>query len=119
MKDDAKKIQGLDAAALTEQLKTGAEQMFRIRFQLSMGQAEGIKKYRILRKDRARIMTEQQKRTASNADAPGVKTNTVAAVKKTAKAPVKAAAKKAPAVKNAPAAKKTATKKPAVKKSTK
>ena len=33
------------------------EQMFRLRFQLSMGQADGIKKYRALKKDLARLLT--------------------------------------------------------------
>ena len=33
------------------------EQLFRLRFQLSMGQAAGIKKYRALKKDLARLLT--------------------------------------------------------------
>lgn len=33
------------------------EQLFRLRFQLSMGQADGIKKYRALKKDLARLLT--------------------------------------------------------------
>ena len=33
------------------------EQLFRLRFQLSMGQADGIKKYRALKKDSARLLT--------------------------------------------------------------
>jgi large subunit ribosomal protein L29 len=33
------------------------EQLFRLRFQLSMGQAGGIKKYRALKKDLARLLT--------------------------------------------------------------
>jgi large subunit ribosomal protein L29 len=31
--------------------------MFRLRFQIGMGQAEGLKKYRNLKKDRARLLT--------------------------------------------------------------
>jgi large subunit ribosomal protein L29 len=34
-----------------------AEQSFRIRFQISMGQSEGVKKMRENRKDRARLLT--------------------------------------------------------------
>ena len=34
-----------------------AEQNFRLRFQMSMGQADGLKKVRNIRKDRARILT--------------------------------------------------------------
>ena len=33
------------------------EQHFRLRFQLSMGQVDGIKKYRALKKDLARLLT--------------------------------------------------------------
>jgi len=33
------------------------EQMFRLRFQMSMGQMDGLKKVRAMRKDRARIQT--------------------------------------------------------------
>ncbi len=33
------------------------EQMFKLRFQISMGQAEGIRKFRATRKDLARILT--------------------------------------------------------------
>lgn len=53
----AEQIRGLDAAELKKQLAEGEENMFRLRFQMSMGQMEGIKKLRELKKDRARIMT--------------------------------------------------------------
>ncbi len=33
------------------------ETMFKLRFQISMGQAEGVRKYRATRKDLARILT--------------------------------------------------------------
>jgi large subunit ribosomal protein L29 len=33
------------------------EQLFRLRFQLQMGQTDGLKKYRALKKDLARILT--------------------------------------------------------------
>ena len=32
------------------------EQLFRLRFQMSMGQFEGLKNYRVMRKDRARVL---------------------------------------------------------------
>ncbi|WP_031497880.1 50S ribosomal protein L29 [Bryobacter aggregatus] len=54
---NAETIRGLDAAEIKKQLSEGDETMFRLRFQLSMGQMEGIKKLRELKKDRARIMT--------------------------------------------------------------
>jgi len=76
----AQKINAMDPGERANQLHSGAESMFRLRFQMSMGQSDGVKKYRLLRKERARIMTIQKER----GDAP------VAAVK----APVKPAAKK-------------------------
>jgi large subunit ribosomal protein L29 len=51
------KIRELDSTELTKQTNEAREQMFRLRFQLSMGQADGVKKLRILRKDRARMLT--------------------------------------------------------------
>jgi large subunit ribosomal protein L29 len=33
------------------------DQLFHLRFQMGMGQMDGLKKYRTLRKDRARILT--------------------------------------------------------------
>ena len=38
------------------------EQLFRLRFQLGMQQTEGLKRYRILRKDRARLLTVMQEK---------------------------------------------------------
>jgi large subunit ribosomal protein L29 len=46
----------LDTAELNNQLKEASEQMFRLRFQINMGQTDGLKKLRTLRKDRARIL---------------------------------------------------------------
>lgn len=53
----AEKIRGLEANELEKQAKADEEQMFQLRFRMSMGQADGLKKYRELRKDRARILT--------------------------------------------------------------
>jgi large subunit ribosomal protein L29 len=70
MKANAEKFRALDAAELDKQLREGAEQMFRLRFQMSMGQMDGVKKVRILRKERARILTVlKQKGTAPSAAA--------------------------------------------------
>jgi large subunit ribosomal protein L29 len=62
MKENADKARALDGAELAKQLKDTAEQMFRLRFQLSMGQADGIKKLRSLRKERARMLTVLRER---------------------------------------------------------
>ena len=57
MKENADKARALDTAEINKQLHDGAEQMFRLRFQMSMGQMEGLKKARAMKKDRARIYT--------------------------------------------------------------
>jgi large subunit ribosomal protein L29 len=46
----------------TEEVKA-AEQLFRIRFQAKLGQNEGVKKLRELRKDIARIKTVSKERS--------------------------------------------------------
>ena len=53
----AEKMRGMDAAELQRNAADAQEQLFRLRFQMGMGQAEGLKKYRNLRKDRARMLT--------------------------------------------------------------
>jgi len=53
----ADKVRELDAAEIAKQMSDAKEQSFRIRFQMSMGQAEGINKLRSNRKDRARMLT--------------------------------------------------------------
>jgi large subunit ribosomal protein L29 len=108
MKVNADKARGLDAAEITKQLKDASEQMFRLRFQLSMGQADGLTKLRNLRKERARMLTIQRERELGQAETPAAKP--VKATKAAAKAPVKKAV-----VKKA-AAPKAAAKKPAAKK---
>ena len=53
----AEKMRGMDAAELQRNALDAQEQLFRLRFQMGMGQTEGLKKYRNLRKDRARMLT--------------------------------------------------------------
>lgn len=66
----ADKIRELDAAEMRNQMKEAEEQMFRLKFQLSMGQADGLKKYRALRKDRARMLTILRQRELNPAENP-------------------------------------------------
>jgi large subunit ribosomal protein L29 len=106
MKENADKARGLDAAEIAKQLRDASEQMFRLRFQLSMGQADGLTKLRKLRRERARMLTIQRERELGQSAAPVAKT--VAAKK----APVKKVAVKK-------AAPKAAVKKPAAKKASK
>jgi large subunit ribosomal protein L29 len=53
----AQKVRDLDVQEVKQQLKEMDEQMFRLHFQMSMGQMEGLKKVRQMKKDRARIYT--------------------------------------------------------------
>ncbi len=55
MKKD--KLAGIDPSEMEVKLKEIEEQTFRIRFQMSMGQADGLRKLREMRKDKARLMT--------------------------------------------------------------
>ena len=53
----AHKVRDLDEQELKQQLKEMDEQMFRLHFQMSMGQMDGLKKVRQMRLDRARMYT--------------------------------------------------------------
>jgi large subunit ribosomal protein L29 len=66
----AEKVRELDNDELQRQSKDIREQMFRLRFQMEMGQTEGLKKLRALRKDRARILTTLRDRELHPETAP-------------------------------------------------
>jgi large subunit ribosomal protein L29 len=55
--DRAKKMRDLSVDELKNQDADMTEQMFKLRFQMAMGQTESLKKMRELRKDRARLLT--------------------------------------------------------------
>ena len=55
--DRAKKMRDMSVDELTNQGADMTEQMFKLRFQMAMGQTESLKKIRELRKDRARLLT--------------------------------------------------------------
>ena len=56
------KIRSLSDEELAHHEKTSAEQLFRLRFQVSMGQNDGVKKLRQLRKEIAQIKTVARER---------------------------------------------------------
>jgi large subunit ribosomal protein L29 len=56
------KVRDLDEQEAKQQLKEIEEQLFRLQFQMSMGQMDGLKKVRQIKKDRARILTIQRER---------------------------------------------------------
>jgi large subunit ribosomal protein L29 len=64
----AQKVRDLDEAELKNQLGAMDEQLFRLRFQMSMGQMDGLKKVRAMRKDRARIYTILRERELAAAE---------------------------------------------------
>jgi large subunit ribosomal protein L29 len=109
---ELEKLINLTDAELKQQELTSAEQLFRLRFQKSLGNNEGLKKLKTLKLDIARIKTIARQRelgivTTVRAvkTAKPAKVKAEAAVKPAAKAKV-AKAEKAPA-----AAKKTTAKK--------
>ena len=55
--DRVKKLRDMSSDELERQHGEMDEQMFKLRFQWAMGQAESLKKMRELRKDRARLLT--------------------------------------------------------------
>ena len=66
----ADKIRELDNAELQRQSSDVREQAFRLRFQMAMGQTDGLKKLRILKKDRARMLTVLRDRELHPETAP-------------------------------------------------
>jgi large subunit ribosomal protein L29 len=96
------KIRSLSDDELLHKEKTSAEQMFRLRFQVSMGQNDGVKKLRQLRKEIAQIKTVSRERELGVRGAQHELVSTLpaseekkSAAKKTVKKTVKKAAKPA------------------------
>ncbi|HVN92813.1 MAG TPA: 50S ribosomal protein L29 [Terracidiphilus sp.] len=128
------KIRSLSDEELKHHEKTSAEQLFRIRFQVAMGQNDGVKKLRQLRKEIAQVKTVARERelgihsesseteqaapaaepttekTTAEKTAPAkthkAKAPAKAKAAKVKKAPAKTAAKAKPAKKAAASAKK-------------
>jgi len=62
---NAEKIRNLTDTELAHQQRELADQLFKLKFQLKMGQTESLKKIRDLKKDIARMKTiEREKRLA-------------------------------------------------------
>jgi large subunit ribosomal protein L29 len=58
----AQQVKDLDDHELQAKIHEIQEQLFRLRFQLSMGQSDGLKKVRHLKKDLARVYTTIRER---------------------------------------------------------
>jgi large subunit ribosomal protein L29 len=63
----ADKVRDLDTIELQRQLGEMDEQLFRLQFQMSTGQMDGLKKVRAMKKNRARIHTILRERAQSAA----------------------------------------------------
>jgi len=63
----AEKVRNLTDAELAHQERDLADQLFKLKFQLNMGQTESLKKIRGLRKDIARVKTILGERNRSAA----------------------------------------------------
>jgi large subunit ribosomal protein L29 len=97
------KIRSLSDEELLHQEKTSGEQLFRLRFQVSMGQNDGVKKLRQLRKEIAQIKTVSRERELGVRGATHELVSTLPAgeEKKTAKKTAKSATAKTSAKKSA------------------
>ena len=56
------KVREFGDAELQDEARKAAEQLFRIRFQMKLGQTEGVKRLRTLKRDVARIRTIERER---------------------------------------------------------
>jgi large subunit ribosomal protein L29 len=63
----SQKVRDLDNDELNRQLSEMDEQMFRLQFQMSMGQMDGLKKVRLMKKTKARILTILREREIAGA----------------------------------------------------
>jgi large subunit ribosomal protein L29 len=64
----AAEFQDLDAKEMRLKEAEIREQIFRLKFQITMGQTDGIKKYRALRKDLARLLTVRRQNELGGAN---------------------------------------------------
>ena len=63
---ELEKIRNLDAGEIKAQAARAGDQLFRIRFQKTLGNVEGLKKLRSLKLDLARFKTVERERQLSN-----------------------------------------------------
>jgi large subunit ribosomal protein L29 len=108
---EVEKIRNLSDDELALEGRKASEQLFRLRFQMKLGQTEGVKKLRELKKDVARINTITRERELGihSLVAPKHHAHADAAEEHEPEAPAKQAKKKVAR----PAKKKAAAKKPA------
>jgi large subunit ribosomal protein L29 len=81
----AEKLRAQDNAELQNQLRESQDQLFRLKFQLGMGQMDGLKKYRELKRDRARMFGVLRERELDPAKAAEAEKQAAAAKKRSKK----------------------------------
>ena len=94
---NVEKIRNLTDAELLHQQRELSDQLFKMKFQLKMGQTESLKKIRELKKDIARIQTVKRQKELAGGN--GARAPKAAQAAPTAVKTRKAAAKKAATVK--------------------
>ncbi len=99
------KIRNLTDTELAHQERELADQLFKLKFQLKMGQTESLKKLRDMRRDIARINTVAREKQLAG-DNSAVQAAPVAATRSAKPVKAKKAAKKAKPMKAKKAAKK-------------
>src|SRR3954468_23515824 len=107
----ADKVRNLSEEEIRDQERDLNDQLFRLKFQMKMGQTESLKKIRGLRKDIARMKTIARERVLGNGNSNGTHAAAVATPKaaKPAVAKKPAAAKAKAKTKTVKAEKQTAT----------
>ena len=70
------KVRELGDAELRDEVRKAAEQLFRIRFQLKLGQTEGVKRLLETKKDIARCKTAERERSLGIRSASGIEKDT-------------------------------------------
>lgn len=68
----AEKIKSMDAGELQREASDAQEQLFKLRFKLGMQQTESLKKYRALKKDRARMLTALSEKRNAGEEIPAL-----------------------------------------------
>ena len=106
---EVEKIRNLSDEELALEGRKAAEQLFRLRFQMKLGQTEGAKKLRELKKDIARINTIERERELGIHTLVAPKHHAHAEGEAEGSAPAKQAKKKVAKTAKKKAAKKSAT----------
>src|ERR1700744_2030442 len=93
------KIRNLTDVELNHQQRELSDQLFKMKFQLKMGQTESLKKIRELKKDIARVQTVMREKQIAGGNGSGAASAAVASAPSKRAAPAKRAPARKPATK--------------------